>query len=59
LLHSFLNYKACPVARSIAVAPALRPFDKLRAGRLRMYGSMVLYLSKFVVWAFAQTTNKK
>src|SRR5215207_8933025 len=30
--------------RRSPLSPALRPFDRLRTGKLRMYGSMILYI---------------
>ena len=55
------TYRTYAVARSNATLPALRPFDKLRAGRLRMYGSMVLPISSVVLFSLAERkkNNKK
>src|SRR6266511_786268 len=57
------TYRSYAVARSNVALPALRPFDplragKLRAGKLRMYGSMGLPISSVFVFSLAERKNE-
>jgi len=61
LFETCLSDRSYAVALSNPVLPALRPFDKLRTSRLRMYGSMVPPISSVVRFSLYErkTNNKK
>jgi hypothetical protein len=50
--------RAFAVALSNAALPALRPFDKLRAGKLRTNGSKVLSILSVFPFSLAERKRK-